>query len=162
MLFTAIISQVKEEFYTLEAFSVRFSETDAAGLVHFTNFLRWAENAEADFFRANGLSVLTKNSAGTLFGFPRVAVHASYFAPARYADRIFVRIRPNVFPEDGARSLSWCFRVFRAERGGAETLLAEGGWKTVYAEIDSAGRIRSGNVVPVEVLSAVRNFFLKK
>lgn len=149
-------------FYTIKDFSVRFAETDAAGLVHFTHFFRWAENAEGDFFREHGLSVLQKNETGALSGFPRVAVQANFCAPARYADCIRVQIRPQVLPVDGARSLSWEFRIFRAEASGGQTLLATGSWTTVFATIAADGRIRSGGSVPAEVSEAVKNFFCEK
>lgn len=153
---------VDAPFYTLDDFSVRFAETDAAGLVHFTHFLRWAENAEGDFFRTSGLSVLQKNDAGTLSGFPRVAVRANFCAPARYADRIRVQIRPQASPEENARSLSWEFRIFRVETDETQTLLAEGTWKTVFALISRDGKIQGGNNIPEYVVKAVKNFFYKK
>jgi acyl-CoA thioester hydrolase len=35
---------------------VEFHETDAAGLMHFSNFYRWMEVCEHEWFRANGLA----------------------------------------------------------------------------------------------------------
>lgn len=148
-------------FYTSDDFSVRFAETDAAGLVHFTHFLRWAENAEGDFFRRRGLSVLKKNEAGTQLGFPRVSVRADFHAPARYADCIRVKIRPQTLPEKDSRSLFWEFRIFRAETNGGETLLSTGTWKTVFAGINPDGNVRVENRIPFEIYTAVKNFFSK-
>ena len=153
---------VETPFYTLEDFSVRFAETDAAGLVHFTHFLRWAENAEGDFFRTRGLSVLEKTGAGTLSGFPRVAVRANFCAPARYADRIRAQIRPQFCPEENARSLSWEFRIFRVETDESQTLLSDGTWKTVFASVSRDGKIQGGNNIPDNIVQAVKNFFYKK
>ena len=36
---------------------VEFSETDMAGIVHYSNFFRYMEAAEHEFFRALGFSV---------------------------------------------------------------------------------------------------------
>ena len=36
---------------------VEFSETDLAGIMHFTNFYRWMEICEHEFLRSLGLSV---------------------------------------------------------------------------------------------------------
>ena len=36
---------------------VQFSETDMAGIVHFSNFFRWMEEVEHAYFRSLGLSV---------------------------------------------------------------------------------------------------------
>lgn len=148
-------------FHTLEDFSVRFSETDAAGLVHFTNFLRWAENAEGDFFRKYDLCLLEKNSAETLCGFPRVSVRIDYRAPARYADCIRVKIRPQELPEENSRSLNWEFQIFRIESDRTEKLLALGSWSTVFAEIDFHGNTRAGKSVPAQVRNAIKTFLQK-
>ena len=36
---------------------VEFVDTDMAGIVHFTNFFRYMEQAEAEFFRSQGHSL---------------------------------------------------------------------------------------------------------
>ena len=36
---------------------VEFSETDLAGIVHFSNYFRYMEAAEHEFFRSLGLSI---------------------------------------------------------------------------------------------------------
>ena len=152
---------MEKKYHCLEDFSVRFVETDAAGLVHFTNFLRWAENAESDFFRTYGAAMMKKDAAGTLCGFPRVAVNINYRTPARYADLIRVRIRPESHPEATSRSLSWEFRISRVEKDNAEALLAHGTWKTVFAKIDINGNVEAGTVLPEDIFYAVKNFFEK-
>ena len=38
--------------------TVEFSETDMAGIVHYSNFFRYMESAEHAFFRALGFSVV--------------------------------------------------------------------------------------------------------
>lgn len=136
------------------------SETDAAGLVHFSHFLRWAEDAEGDFFRKNGLTVFGKTAAGTRLGFPRVSVGADFRAPARYADRIRVRIRPRAFPRPEARSIEWQFEILRVEDGGAgTTLLAAGTWTSVFAEISADGKTVSARALPDDVVAAVKKLF---
>jgi acyl-CoA thioesterase FadM len=49
---------------------VQFSETDAAGIVHFSNFFRYFEDAEHALWREAGGSILDRDSA---IGWPRVA-----------------------------------------------------------------------------------------
>lgn len=145
------------KYHCLEDFSVRFAETDTAGIVHFTNFLRWAENAESDFFRKHGSSLIEKTDAETQVGWPKVGVSANYKSPARYADCIRVKIRPAALPPPKARSIFWEFAVFRVETDGAETLLADGAWKSVFAEIDGNGNVRVGNAIPAPVLAAIQS-----
>jgi acyl-CoA thioester hydrolase len=114
-------SETEPRFVTTRR--VEFIDTDMAGIVHFTNFFRYMEQAEAEFFRSEGHSLaLTKNGSGV--GWPRVAASASFKAPAYHNDvldvRIFVRRR-------GFKSLTLQFE-FR--RGG--TLVATGQIKTAY------------------------------
>ena len=48
---------------------VEFSETDLAGIMHFTNFYRWMEICEHEFLRSLGLSVDMEDENGR-FGWP--------------------------------------------------------------------------------------------
>ena len=38
---------------------VEFCDTDMAGIVHFSTFYKWMEQAEHDYFRSLGLSIVT-------------------------------------------------------------------------------------------------------
>ncbi|MGY8650976.1 MAG: acyl-CoA thioesterase, partial [Verrucomicrobiia bacterium] len=51
---------------------VEFSETDAAGIVHFANFYRYMEYAEHAFFRSLGRSIVDLDLD---IGWPRVHSH---------------------------------------------------------------------------------------
>lgn len=69
---------------------VQFYETDAAGIVHFSWYLRYLEEAEHALWRAAGLSIAPP---GSPFGFPRVAVSCDYRAPLRFEDEFDTHIR---------------------------------------------------------------------
>jgi YbgC/YbaW family acyl-CoA thioester hydrolase len=69
---------------------VQFYETDAAGIVHFSWYLRYLEEAEHAMWRAAGLSIAP---AGSEFGFPRVSVSSDYRAPLRFEDEFETTIR---------------------------------------------------------------------
>jgi YbgC/YbaW family acyl-CoA thioester hydrolase len=69
---------------------VQFAETDLAGMVHFSWYLRYIEEAEHALWRAAGLSIVPSDGA---VGFPRVAVNITYHAPLRFEDVIEVWIR---------------------------------------------------------------------
>lgn len=69
---------------------VQFYETDAAGIVHFSWFLRFMEEAEHALWRSAGLSIAPE---GSPYGFPRVSVTADYRSPLRFEDEIDVHIR---------------------------------------------------------------------
>lgn len=144
------------DFYVSAPFRVRFSETDMAGIVHFSQILRWAENAEGEFFREAGIAFI-KKTAGTLSGWPRVNIRADFLAPARYDDTICVRIRPKFLPEKNASSICWEFEVVKI--GETEQIIARGSWVSVCADIElQTGMLRAGKKIPEE-LKKVLIFF---
>ena len=56
---------------------VEFSETDMAGIVHYSNFFRYMETAEHGFFRSLGHSVVMDKFEPPL-GWPRVRAECEY------------------------------------------------------------------------------------
>ena len=90
---------------------VQFSETDMAGIVHFSNFFKWMEEAEHEFFRSVGLSIMQPLSDGTVLGWPRVSASCNYVAPVRYEQEVEIEVRVD---RVGARSLT---RSSSARRG---------------------------------------------
>lgn len=69
---------------------VLFYEVDSAGIVHFSNYFRYMEEAEHALWRAAGLSI-ARSAAGV--GYPRVAATFEYHRPLRFEDEVDVRIR---------------------------------------------------------------------
>lgn len=69
---------------------VQYKETDASGIVHFSSFFVYAEEAEHAMWRAAGLSVEPQE---TDVGWPRVSASFDFFKPLRFEDEIEVRIR---------------------------------------------------------------------
>ena len=61
-----------------------------AGIVHFSNFYRWMEQAEHAFFRSLGLTIVNHQPDGSTFGWPRVSATCRYQAPVRYEDIVDV------------------------------------------------------------------------
>lgn len=106
---------------------VQFAETDMAGIVHFSNYYRYMEEAEHAFLRSIGLSVMMTLPDGTVIGWPRVRSSCNYVAPARYQDEIDIRV--NV-ARKGVKSLTFDFEFWRGE-----TRLARGSVKTVCCVI---------------------------
>jgi acyl-CoA thioester hydrolase len=121
---------------------VEFVDTDMAGIVHFSNFFRFMEQAEAEFFRSHGHSLAAVSGDGTGVGWPRVAASASFKAPAFHEDvleiRVYVRRR-------GLKSLTLFFEIARGK-----TLVATGQIKTAYCHF------RPG--VPIQALEIPREF----
>jgi YbgC/YbaW family acyl-CoA thioester hydrolase len=69
---------------------VQFPETDASGIVHFTNFFRYVEEAEHAMWRAAGLSIAEREAT---IGWPRVAASFEFRRPLRFEDEFDVHIR---------------------------------------------------------------------
>lgn len=88
---------------------VEFSDTDMAGIMHFSNFFRFMEAAEHAFFRSLGSSV-----ARAAFGpgpcLPRVHAECDYAVPLRFEDEVQVRL---LVERKGRRSLTYQFRFSR-------------------------------------------------
>jgi YbgC/YbaW family acyl-CoA thioester hydrolase len=69
---------------------VQFYEVDSAGIVHFSWFFRYMEEAEHAMWRQAGLSIAM---VGSDIGFPRVATSFDYHRPLRFEDEFDVRIQ---------------------------------------------------------------------
>lgn len=68
---------------------VVFSETDTAGIVHFSNFFRYFEDAEHALWREAGLSIHAQHSD---IGWPRVSASCDYHRPLRFEQEFDVRV----------------------------------------------------------------------
>ena len=64
---------------------VEFSDTDLAGIMHFSNFFRFMEAAEHAFFRSLGVSIHATGSREPL-GWPRVHASCDFKHPLRFED----------------------------------------------------------------------------
>src|SRR5262245_8148605 len=69
---------------------VQFYETDVAGIVHFSCYPRYMEEAEHEMWRAAGLSI---KPAGTDLGFARVSVSIEFHAPLYFEEEFDVAVR---------------------------------------------------------------------
>jgi acyl-CoA thioester hydrolase len=69
---------------------VQFAETDLAGIVHFSWYFRYLEEAEHALWRAAGLSVAPPDGVR---GWPRVAAAFDYKRPLRFEEEFEVAIR---------------------------------------------------------------------
>lgn len=90
---------------------VEFSETDMAGIVHFSNFYRYMESVEHAFFRSLGLSI----APGGEIGWPRVHASFDFRKPLRFEEEFEVEL---LVKEKRARSLMYTIIVRKLD--GAE------------------------------------------
>ena len=71
---------------------VQFSETDLAGIMHFSNFFKMMEEVEHAFFRSVGLSVSMQHD-DIHIGWPRVSAGCDFFGPVKFEDEVELRMR---------------------------------------------------------------------
>lgn len=125
---------------------VQFSETDAAGLVHFSNIFRYFEDAEHALWREAGLSVHAEKSP---IGWPRVAASCEFHRPLKFEQEfeIGVRIR-----EMTARTITYAGEISRdGER------IATGSWKIACVARLPDGGLKSTNI-PEEIAARLAPF----
>jgi acyl-CoA thioester hydrolase len=107
---------------------VHWSDTDAAGIVWFPNFLGWFEDAEEEIY----VAALGRSRQSLLdeldFAMPRVEATARYRAPVRAGQLIRIGISSTL---ENPRRLRHDFEM-RDEQSG--TLLAEGSVRVACVE----------------------------
>ena len=69
---------------------VQFYETDVAGIVHFSWFFRYMEEAEHALWREAGLSI---HPPGSDLGWPRVSASFDFQRALRFEDEFLVHLR---------------------------------------------------------------------
>jgi 4-hydroxybenzoyl-CoA thioesterase/acyl-CoA thioester hydrolase len=91
---------------------VEFRDTDAAGIVHFSVFFTYMEEAEHELWRQLGLSVKHKFNDGVLT-WPRVAAHCDYVSPIRFEDIVDIDV---TVARIGTKSVAFEFQMSQAGR----------------------------------------------
>ncbi len=128
---------------------VEFCETDMAGIVHFSNFYRWMEQVEHEFFRSEGLTIVNHQPDGSVVGWPRVSATCRYESPARYEEIIDVRL---TVQRIGVKSITYDVRFSRLGLP-----VANGSMKTVCCVMESDKALRSIEI-PAEYLAKIEEF----
>lgn len=102
--------------------TVEFADTDMAGILHFSNYFRYMEVAEHEFFRSLGMSVHSGGETGA-WGWARGKAECSYRAPLRYEDRVEVHL---LVREKRTRSIRYEFRFHKLVDGAEPVEVAHG------------------------------------
>ena len=95
---------------------VEFSDTDMAGIMHYSNFFRFMETAEHGFYRSLGFSVVDAKMHPRV-GWPRVHASCDYRKPLRFEDLVEIHL---LFTEKKSKSVSFQFRFRKLADGQAE------------------------------------------
>jgi len=109
------VPSVPREFET--RYRVAWVDTDAAGVVHFSNFFRMFERAEEDFYAKLGFDFRDVGERYNIW-LPRVEAFCKYRSPAFFGDLLSIKIRLIELKE---KAIRYGFRILRGEE-----VLAEG------------------------------------
>lgn len=73
---------------------VEFRDTDAAGIVHFSVFFTYMEQAEHELLRSLGDSVMYTDDSlgGDVIGWPRVSADCDYQSPVRFEEVLDIKV----------------------------------------------------------------------
>jgi acyl-CoA thioester hydrolase len=123
---------------------VEFSDTDAAGIMHFAAFFRMMEQAEHDLLRSVGLSVVQHDAEGTL-SWPRVNAQCDFQSAARFEELLTIEVR---IARLGERSVTYAHRFLRDGQ-----LLASGEITAVCCRLQPHGPPKS---LPIPAAIAVK------
>jgi 1,4-dihydroxy-2-naphthoyl-CoA hydrolase len=122
--------------------TVRFGDTDAAGVLHFPHLLRWCHEAYEESLERFGLSaaaIFPRPGNVPAIGLPVVHCQADYLAPLAVGDPLAIRLEPRRL-DPGCFELTYTFHC--GERAAARAL-------TRHLAIDSTSRQRCGLPAPI-------------
>jgi YbgC/YbaW family acyl-CoA thioester hydrolase len=120
---------------------VEFSDTDMAGIMHFSNFFRFMETAEHAFFRSLGFSIHMIHPEP--LGWPRVHADCDFRYPLRFEDSVEIRL---LVREKREKSLVYSF-IFRKLNGEPAREVARGTLAVACVKRDDA----TGNLTGVPI-----------
>ncbi len=105
---------------------VEFAQTDMAGVAHFSEYFRYLESAEHEFFRSVGLSVHLQQEDQHI-SFPRISCSFDFTKPLRFEDEFEVHL--------GVERLGEKSVTFRAEILSGGEIRARGRCTTVCCDM---------------------------
>jgi acyl-CoA thioester hydrolase len=122
---------------------VVFYETDLAGVVHFSNYFRYMEEAEHALWRAAGMRI---DGVDLDVGWPRVSATFDYKRPLHYEDEIQIAVAVAAVTR---RTIQYAFHITRGD-----TAIGVGAMTTACVARDGVS-MRSIDV-PADVVSRLR------
>jgi 4-hydroxybenzoyl-CoA thioesterase/acyl-CoA thioester hydrolase len=129
---------------------VEFRDTDTAGIVHFSNFFLYMEQAEHAFLRSIGLGVICEIEGQTI-SWPRVNAECNYQNAIRFEEIIDVHVSVK---QIGTKSVSYGFQFFRGE-----TPVATGS-VTVVCCLFEHGKPPESVMIPQKFVTAIEPFLV--
>jgi acyl-CoA thioester hydrolase len=109
----------------MKSIRVAFADTDAMGIVHHANYLRYFEEARVEYLREKGIHYKVWQARGQHL--PLIESQCRYKKPARFDDILEISVSPKV---DGARIIL-DYEVFNQE---TKELIATGSTQHVCVD----------------------------
>lgn len=122
---------------------VEFSETDMAGIVHYSNFFKYMETAEHGFYRSLGYSVVM-NGMDPPLGWPRVHAACDFTRPLHFEDEVEIHL---LVEQVGTSSITFQFR-FRKLNAQPVEEVARGRLTVVCVTHTAGGQLRAVPMPP--------------
>jgi YbgC/YbaW family acyl-CoA thioester hydrolase len=122
---------------------VEFSDTDMAGIMHYSNYFRFMETAEHAFFRSLGLSIASSPSDAPV-GWPRVRAECDFTLPLHFEDEVEIHL---LVREKRSKSLSYLFK-FRKLNDSPAPEVARGALTVVCVRHEPGGKMRACSIPP--------------
>ncbi len=136
---------MREPFRTTRR--VAWHDTDAAGIAHFTAFLRYMEDAEHELLRHVGLSVLARDDEGPIT-WPRVAVRCDFTASVTFEDVLDIEVR---VARIGEKSVTYRFQFAHDGRP-----IAHGVITAVCCRLDPQNKTPQSIAIPEWIAAQLR------
>jgi YbgC/YbaW family acyl-CoA thioester hydrolase len=120
---------------------VLFSETDVAGIVHFSNYFRYFEDAEHALWREAGLCIHPDKSD---IGWPRIAASCEFHRPLKFEQEFEISVR---ISEISPRTITYAGEITRDGQR-----IATAAWKIACVSKLPDGSMKSTEI-PGEITS---------
>ena len=124
---------------------VEFAETDAAGMVHFSVFFRYMEEAEHAIWRRAGMDIYANHEERS---WPRIAAAFDFKAPLRFQDEFEVRTE---IASVSRSTIKWSHTLVRSS-----VVIGTGTVTAVYVVKNRDGSMKSAEI-PAEITSRLRS-----
>ena len=124
---------------------VEFAETDAAGMVHFSMFFRYMEEAEHALWRAAGLNIW---ESGEHLSWPRISATFDFKAPLKFQDEFELHTEIGNVTRS---TIQWNHTIKRGD-----VLIGSGSVTAVCVKKSADGSMKSA-AIPDGIISSLRS-----
>jgi len=131
---------------------VEFVDTDMAGIMHFSNFLRFMEMTEHAFIRSLGFSIHQEVGA-IKTGWPRVHVECDFIQPLYCEDEVEIHL---LVAGKREKSISYQFIFRKCIDGEPGDVIAHGKSTAVCIGFGRSGKINGAIPIPEPISKKIQ------